>query len=392
MFKRVFSFVICLVMLLSCACLATVGAESTDKAIIKAGDTTCEVNVGDEVIYTVRLYYEEGIEIVSASVKYNPEVLTYVDEGYKAPFPNFDQPLLNHNATKGELAFNAVASSSFSFSENQVLATFKFKVKASGNCDFSLYMNQLYGANRETLAERGMYYDYSAVVTETVSTQAEEMYLEISHHGEIYKAKVGDVITYTLYLETPEKINDLFASVQFSTKYLWPEDADFKDRYPNVIVGSDDLAGNGLQFAGNIRGEGFASGKSEVLAVINFTVKKEGKTAITEGYELFTESGECYMSGFENAGVVFSSDISIKGEEIEYPLLGDANGNGEVNIKDATTIQKATAKLLTLDESTKPRADVNADGKVNVKDATAVQKYIAKIETGFAIGEPMGIE
>lgn len=389
MFKRVFSFVICFVMLLSCVGVATVGAESSDKAIITAGDTTCEVNVGDEVIYTARLYCEESVEIVSAFLNYNTEVLTYVDEGYKAPFPNFDQPILTHNGSKGELAFNATSLySRFHFSENQVLATFKFKVKAAGNCNLKLFMNQLDGYY-ETLVEKGVFYNYSVILTETVSTQTEEMYLEISHHGEIYKAKVGDVITYTLYLETPEKINDLFASVQFSTKYLWPEDADFKDRYPNVIVGSDDLAGNGLQFAGNIRGEGFASGKPEVLAVINFTVKKEGKTAITEGYELFTESGECYMGGFDNPGVKFSSEICIKGEEKDYVLLGDANGNGEVNIKDATTIQKASAKILTLNDEEKLRSDVNADGKVNVKDATAVQKYIAKIETGFAIGEPM---
>ena len=390
MFKRVFSFVICLVMLLSCAGVATVGAESSDKAIITAGDTTCEVNVGDEVIYTVRLNYKDGIDTAVGDVSFNPEVLDYVHTDEDTSMPNVDgDGSLHYYGREGKVRFSAATTKSYNFSKNQVLVTLKFKVLAAGNCDFSLSFIQLFAVNYQILAKDGEFYDYSAEVTETVSTEAEAMYLEISHHGEIYKAKVGDVITYTLYLETPEKINDLFASVQFSTKYLWPEDADFKDRYPNVIVGSDDLAGNGLQFAGNIRGEGFASGKPEVLAVINFTVKKEGKTAITEGYELFTESGECYMSGFENAGVVFSSDISIKGEEIEYPLLGDANGNGEVNIKDATTIQKATAKLLTLDESTKPRADVNADGKVNVKDATAVQKYIAKIETGFAIGEPM---
>lgn len=392
MFKRVFSFFICLVMLLSCACLATVGAESTDKAVITAGDTTCEVNVGDEIIYTVRLYFKDGIDIAVGDVSFNPEVLDYVHTDEDTSMPNVDgKGSLHYYGREGKVRFSASARNFFDFSENQVLVTLKFKVLAAGKCDFSLSFIQLYGINYQILAKDGEFYDYSAVVTETVSTQAEEMYLEISHHGETYKAKVGDIVTYTLFLEAPEKLRDVHATVEFDHEYLWPEEGELKLRYPNLGVESDDYVGGGLQFAGDVRGKGFVSGKPEVLAKIDFKVTREGKSEIEVSYDLFAESGECYMS-FEESSVKLSSYISEKAEEKEYPLLGDANGNGEVNIKDATTIQKATAKLLTLDESTKPRADVNADGKVNVKDATAVQKYIAKIETGFAIGEPMGIE
>lgn len=70
-------------------------------------------------------------------------------------------------------------------------------------------------------------------------------------------------------------------------------------------------------------------------------------------------------------------------------ILGDVNGDGKVNIKDATMIQKAAAKIIELTDDEKLRADVNADNKNNVKDATAIQKYVAKIETGFPIGEPI---
>lgn len=70
-------------------------------------------------------------------------------------------------------------------------------------------------------------------------------------------------------------------------------------------------------------------------------------------------------------------------------LLGDVNGDGKVNIKDATMIQKAAAKIIELTDDKKLRADVNTDSKNNVKDATAIQKFVAKIETGFPIGEPI---
>jgi len=68
-------------------------------------------------------------------------------------------------------------------------------------------------------------------------------------------------------------------------------------------------------------------------------------------------------------------------------VIGDVNGDGKVNVKDATLIQKAAAKIIELTDEEQLRADVNADSKVNVKDATAIQKFAAKIETGFPIGE-----
>lgn len=71
---------------------------------------------------------------------------------------------------------------------------------------------------------------------------------------------------------------------------------------------------------------------------------------------------------------------------VEY-LYGDADLNGKINVKDATTIQKFAAKILDLDETAKVQADVNGDMKVNVKDATAIQKLIAKIIDKFPVEE-----
>ena len=72
---------------------------------------------------------------------------------------------------------------------------------------------------------------------------------------------------------------------------------------------------------------------------------------------------------------------------VEKGILGDVNGDGKVNIKDATMIQKFAAKIIDLTDDEKLRADVNADNKNNVKDATAIQKFVAKIETGYPIGK-----
>lgn len=71
--------------------------------------------------------------------------------------------------------------------------------------------------------------------------------------------------------------------------------------------------------------------------------------------------------------------------QIRY-LLGDADSDGKVNIKDATRIQKHAANMLTIVDVEYYAADADSNGKVNVRDATAVQKYVANMDTGYDIG------
>ncbi len=64
-------------------------------------------------------------------------------------------------------------------------------------------------------------------------------------------------------------------------------------------------------------------------------------------------------------------------------ILGDVNDDKAVNIKDATLIQKKTAKLVSFTEKQDKAADVNGDKSVNVKDATMIQKKIAGLIDSF---------
>lgn len=60
-------------------------------------------------------------------------------------------------------------------------------------------------------------------------------------------------------------------------------------------------------------------------------------------------------------------------------LIGDADGNGKVDINDATAVQKHVAKLITLTGDKLKAADADGNGKVDINDATAIQKYVAKL-------------
>ncbi|MBR2723869.1 MAG: CotH kinase family protein [Ruminococcus sp.] len=71
----------------------------------------------------------------------------------------------------------------------------------------------------------------------------------------------------------------------------------------------------------------------------------------------------------------------------ENALIGDADLNLTVNVKDATLIQKHTAGINTLTDLALECGDADRNGTVNVKDATAVQKFVAGIEVSAPIGE-----
>lgn len=68
-------------------------------------------------------------------------------------------------------------------------------------------------------------------------------------------------------------------------------------------------------------------------------------------------------------------------------ILGDANLDGKVNVKDATLIQKALAKLASLEGDGFTAADVNSDNKLSIQDATNIQKYAANYDIPYEIGK-----
>lgn len=65
-------------------------------------------------------------------------------------------------------------------------------------------------------------------------------------------------------------------------------------------------------------------------------------------------------------------------------IEGDVNGDGIVSIKDATLVQKVAAQLVTLDEEKSILADYDLNMEVNVKDATMLQKHLANINVSIA--------
>lgn len=89
------------------------------------------------------------------------------------------------------------------------------------------------------------------------------------------------------------------------------------------------------------------------------------------------------VSAKDSAGVEASKTVTITVPGVVTPpepdkgMRGDADLNGEINIKDATLIQKYIANSADLTGQALKNADADLNGEVNVRDATTVQKFAA---------------
>lgn len=64
---------------------------------------------------------------------------------------------------------------------------------------------------------------------------------------------------------------------------------------------------------------------------------------------------------------------------------GDVDGNGEVEIIDATLIQRYLAGVAILDDAAQQRGKVSGDGELTIIDATLIRRWLAKIISSFPV-------
>lgn len=74
-------------------------------------------------------------------------------------------------------------------------------------------------------------------------------------------------------------------------------------------------------------------------------------------------------------------------DDIKDYILGDVDNDGDVEIRDATWIQRHVTKEEMPFTISKTTADVDVDGNITVMDATVIQYYLANMKTAYKIGE-----
>ncbi len=80
---------------------------------------------------------------------------------------------------------------------------------------------------------------------------------------------------------------------------------------------------------------------------------------------------------FACSAVVFATGDDLEIMPSVGFRIGDVNMDKDINVKDATLVQKYIAMLETLSDDQMILADADIDGDVNIKDATYIQKMVA---------------
>ncbi len=90
-----------------------------------------------------------------------------------------------------------------------------------------------------------------------------------------------------------------------------------------------------------------------------------------------------------------AADTTLAGEVVptEPPtepgvrlLRGDTDLNDDVDIFDATLIQRFELNMITLSENAQKAADVNSDDEANITDVTWIQRYLADMNNPHKVG------
>ena len=109
------------------------------------------------------------------------------------------------------------------------------------------------------------------------------------------------------------------------------------------------------------------------------------------GYYL-TENTTVKANGatVEDAFGPYAIATTLSAEAVAPALLGDANGDGEVDMVDATIVQRVATKIsVPFSGEQLMHADIDADGALTSVDATFIQRHTTKLATPYKIGEPI---
>lgn len=218
--------------------------------------------------------------------------------------------------------------------------------------------------------------------TETTLTPAGSTFTEIT-------VTVSDSVTYptenapTVYCITSEANGVVTISLKANIADLQRLNMQLTlDGYTDIAAASDcpftvSIDGGSVTISHNAAPNTDGVDMRSGVAVL--TMKKSGasQSIISEPKAIATKDANGALSPITKPTV---TDDPYGGYE-----YGDVNGDGRIDVTDASLILQHIAKLITLTPEQIARADVAYNNSIDVTDATLILMYIAKFDVKFGV-------
>ena len=300
------------------------------------------------------------------------------------------------------------AENPLSFSGGAEFVNAQFKVLATGNTDVTLTMDELNVFNGSTLVspvENGVVKSVSGVTVSggsdvvtgdepvTQPTTPVGNTLTVNGTSNLFKQASASFdegtnkVTVTYQLKSSVKLIDSEWKLTYDTGKL-ELDTLTMPKVSSVLYGGTNGAKTGnftnpdlVDFTSmddfvvatfNVKGSGTTTVN---LNVINLGVAKYSGDTATVAYlvDNGTVKNVAAQSGF--SGYTYDTKTIIDASDVLY---GDVNLNGVVEINDATLLQQYLSDFTTLNSTQLRAADANRDGNVNVRDVTTIRRMLLK--------------
>lgn len=254
--------------------------------------------------------------------------------------------------------------------------------KVNGVGDYTLSMTGVVAGNGDAPDKVTQRFTSTvAGATVTVKTESERPQPNLSLTLSTGKVKVGDTFTATLS-NKGMTVSSFIAQLEFDKEMLAVTKIEQLGGFAKLAAGAtidpvlstpDEANDRSLVGVGFVRGSDKTHEEGEFLRV-TFQAKAAGNTAIS----LYEDSvGADGYRGDISGGTVMV-------EAATY-LYGDIDGNGEVDLYDATLIMRYAVGLITLDDAAVARGNVSGDTLTDLYDATLIQRYAVGIITEFPV-------
>ena len=398
-------------------------SEYEDKDLILEGGSVTADSIGATVDVPVTATYNAGYRRGSLMVSWDEDALQLTDVKYTTSAPKNGSAAISNTGS-----YTVKFGGSLTYSETGTFFTLKFKVKSgatNGKYAIGLGNAEVFAPSGDRIAtsltsgsvtvsaHRPIYVPTEAPTAAPTEysqgpapTEApEDEYsgksgvcdwsfnkntgtLTISGSGAMknygdssyvpWTSRFGDKIKSVVISDGVTKIGSYafsglskLTSVSISSTVKTVEDYAFLNtglKSVTVPAGVTDI--ENAPFGYNSSGIDLSTGEVKLKKVSGFVIKgangSEAQTYATENGFTFSGSG----------GVEPTQKPTEPAAEI---LLGDADGDGEVTILDATAIQRKLAGLPTA--FVEAASDADEDGEVSILDATEIQRFLVGLST-----------